>query len=163
MFFYIKAFGRADICALSALERGIQTSLDFDSEIANRILEHVRGGNTRSTAAHLCGVAPAQVTAWVTQGLCEDGPMSAFAADVERAEAEAEAAMVRCLYEAAQDGQWRAAIAWLERARRGTWGDGDAPVPEQRTPIVATMTLPEQRAYILRCLAHVNGKLGIVE
>jgi len=28
---------------------------------------------------------------------------------------------------------------------------------------VASMTLPEQRAYILRCLAHVNGKLGIVE
>jgi len=138
-------------------------ALEFDSEIANRILGHIRGGNTRSTAAHLCGVAPAAVTAWVTQGLCEDGPMSAFAADVERAEAEAEAAMVRALYEAAQDGQWRAAIAWLERARRGTWGDGDAPVPEQRTPIVASMTLPEQRAYILRCLAHVNGKLGIVE
>lgn len=86
--------------------------------------------------------------------------MSAFSMDVERAEADAEATMVACLYEAAQNGQWRAAIAWLERARATTWGDA-VPAPEQRTPIVATMTLPEQRAYILRCLAHVNSKLGI--
>lgn len=134
--------------------------MEFDSEIANRILEHVRGGNTRSTAAHLCGVAPATVTAWMTQGLTEDCASSAFALELECAEAEAEAAMVRALFEAAQDGKWQAAVAWLERARATTWGDA-VPAPEQRTPIVATMTLPEQRAYILRCLAHVNSKLGI--
>lgn len=163
MFFYREGFGEGGFPPLSALERGIQTSLNFDSEIANRILGHIRGGNTRSTAAHLCGVAPAQVTAWMTQGLTEDCASSAFALDLERAEAEAEAVMVRALFEAAQDGKWQAAVAWLERARASTWGDAPAPAPEQRAPIAATMTLPEQRAYILRCLAHVNSKLGIVE
>ncbi len=44
--------------------------------------------------------------------------------------------------------------------------DGSNPITHaeaSRVSPVTTMTLPEQRAYILRCLAHVNSKLGIVE
>lgn len=38
-----------------------------------------------------------------------------------------------------------------------------AAVTATERPAVQNMNLEEQRAYILRCLAHVNSKLGIVE
>jgi hypothetical protein len=48
-----------------------------------------------------------------------------FRNSVTRAEAEAEIACTGTIKKAAQDGEWHAALAWLERRRPEDWGRKD--------------------------------------
>lgn len=83
-----------------------------------RIVEALEGGNTRRAAATAAGIDQGTLENWMTR-------FSGFSSAVRVAEAEAELAHVATIKRAADDGDWRAALAWLERRRHEDWGRQD--------------------------------------
>ncbi len=79
-----------------------------------RICEALRAGTTHRTAAACGGVSRDTFYHWLKT-------RPDFAAQVATAEAACAVAMVRVIYEAAQRGEWRAALWWLERRRPADW------------------------------------------
>jgi hypothetical protein len=59
-------------------------------------------------------------------------PFAAFLAHLQKADAEAEAAAVKVIVRAAQDGTWQAAAWWLERRRSQRWARREALSHEER-------------------------------
>lgn len=84
------------------------------------ILSEMRTGVSRRAACGAAGVTLAVLRSWLQAGARGDEACAEFARDVLRAEAEPERSRVRSLM-AAGDEDWRAALAWLERARGEDW------------------------------------------
>jgi hypothetical protein len=86
--------------------------------IQDKILTYLRGGATRRDAAAASGVSRDTLRHWMQEN-------SAFSALVEEAEGECGALMAARLTAEARrsDGDWKAALAWLQRRRRDEWGD----------------------------------------
>lgn len=96
---------------------------------ADVIIERVKAGIPYETAAESSGVDGATFYRWMAQGAdhFEDGkevkarePYRGFRGAVTRARAEAEAAMVAIIQQAAPK-DWRAAAFFLERSRPANW------------------------------------------
>lgn len=86
----------------------------YSPERCDVILQAIREGNTHKTAVALSGVDFSTYENWVAR-------YSDFAADVKRADAEAEQASVTVIRQAAST-TWQAAAWWLERRRHEDWG-----------------------------------------
>lgn len=87
-------------------------------QLEEAIIRALRAGTTRSAAAEYVGVDRTQLWRWMKSD-------STFCNAIVRAEAEAEVACTGTLRKAAQDGDWHAALAWLERRRGKEWGRQD--------------------------------------
>lgn len=88
------------------------------AERRERVLDALRGGNTRGASATAAGVHIATFDRWLLRS-------AEFAHAVEKAEAEAEMAHVANIARAAEDGNWTASAWWLERRRPADWGRRD--------------------------------------
>jgi hypothetical protein len=87
-----------------------------------RILEGVRAGCYPEQAAQEAGVSPSALYAWKARGEKEsDGPYHRFLLRLRQAEAEAELNAVKIVRSAIEDGDWRAALALLERRFPDRW------------------------------------------
>lgn len=92
----------------------------YNAERHRVIVESVREGNFRETAAAKAGVSSVTLRNWERAGARGKEPYVQFATDLDQAEAEAESTMLSSL-KAAGLADWRA-LAWvLERrgAKRG--------------------------------------------
>lgn len=104
--------------------KGRPTKLNADKQ--SKILEAVREGLPYTTACALAGIHYSTFAEWKLKG--EQDPESVyadFAMAVKEAEAEAEAANVKRIRSAADNGQWQAAAWILERRHPDKWGRTD--------------------------------------
>ncbi len=93
-------------------------------EVHKAIVASIRGGNYVETASAAAGINRASFYEWMKRGE-DDGatePFASFAADVRKAEAEAENEAVNTLKVAAKD-DWKAAEVYLKRRHPTRWGD----------------------------------------
>jgi hypothetical protein len=105
----------------------ISAQSKFSLEIQRAIVESLRGGNYLEPSAEAAGVSRQTVLEWIRRGEGRDDrscepEFEAFALAVRQARAEAERNAVRALT-AAMPEDWRAAEAWLKRARPDRWTD----------------------------------------
>ena len=90
----------------------------YTPERVARILELLRGGNTRKCSAEASGVDHVTMLRWLAR-------YDTFADDVQKAEAEAEALHIQNIVTAAEKGSWQASAWWTERRRHEAWGRKD--------------------------------------
>jgi len=95
--------------------------------VEERIARAIRAGNYPEVAARHAGVHPSTYYRWLERGgldgdAPEDDPYRRFRAEVERALADAEAAEVALIAQAARSGSWQAAAWLLERRHPDRWG-----------------------------------------
>jgi hypothetical protein len=90
-------------------------------QVRDRILQGVRAGNHVEPSARAAGIAPSTYYSWLARGEREAvGIYRVFLEEVRRAEAEAEVHAVAILRRA-MTGDWRAALAYLERRHPARW------------------------------------------
>jgi transposase len=90
-------------------------------KVHERILQAIRAGNYVESAAVAAGIAPSTFYRWLERGRVESGGIyHALEEDVRRAEAEAEVHAVAVIRKA-MPGDWRAAMAYLERRHPARW------------------------------------------
>jgi hypothetical protein len=82
------------------------------------ILTALRAGMTRTAAFEAAGVERTQISRWMRR-------FATFRNAVLEAEANAEIQTTIVIRQAIERGDWRAALAWLERRRRDDWGRVD--------------------------------------
>jgi transposase-like protein len=80
------------------------------------VLEALRGGNTRTAAAHAAGVDRSTIYEWLKNPTLSDA--------IKRAESDAEVEMVAVVRRASKK-TWTAAAWWLERKKPKNWGKRD--------------------------------------
>jgi len=90
----------------------------FTPERTDRLLDALRGGNTRRASCLLAGIGVQTLDDWQHR-------FPYFREAIEKAEAEAEVAHVANIVRAAQDGVWTASAWWLERRRPDDYGRVD--------------------------------------
>lgn len=106
------------------MERGVAMGrpTKLTPEVQDRILQAIRAGNYRETAARYGGISPATFYRWLERGeRARRGPFREFREAVERAESEAEVRYVAIVAKAATDDV-RAAQWWLEHRFPERWG-----------------------------------------
>lgn len=100
---------------------GRPTKLDSDTQ--QKFLDAVREGLPYSTACALAGIGETTFAVWRQRADAEpDSPYAGFMRALKEAEAEAEAANVKRIRSAADNGQWQAAAWILERRHPDKWG-----------------------------------------
>jgi hypothetical protein len=105
-------------------------------EVTERIVQAIRAGNYAEAACQSAGIGTSTFYRWMAQGAKE--PASEFAVfrdEVVRAEAEAEVHAV-AIMRRAMGGDWRAALAYLERRHAARWR------PRHQTEIVGRQDGP---------------------
>lgn len=94
------------------------------SSTVQQFLEAIGEGNYVETAAKLAGLSKQVVYNWIKRGHAGESPFDAFVDALEKAEARAEAHLVRLQRKAAEAGPqyWPAAATQLERRHPDRWG-----------------------------------------
>jgi hypothetical protein len=121
--------------------------LKFGPAVRGSVLEALGLGATQKLAAELAGIDPRTLKSWLARGrenlgliaeweaAGEVGPMpeldrfGRFALEVGQARAKADMKLVGHVTEAAEAGEWRAALALLARRRPAEFGDHLAVTP----------------------------------
>ena len=144
---------------------GRPSKLPFAEEA---ILAAIRAGCGPEQAAQAAGIAPSTLYAWKALGQQEsDGPFRRFFLRVRQAEAEAELSAVKVLRSAIEDdGDWKAALAYLERRHPERWrrretnelvGPGGGPLQTELTGLDTSRLTDEElelvRAVFRRAIA----------
>lgn len=94
----------------------------LDDATQQKFLEAVREGLPYSTACALAGIGETTFAVWRQRADAEpDSPYAGFMRALKEAEAEAEAANVKRIRSAADNGQWQAAAWILERRHPDKW------------------------------------------
>lgn len=107
-------------------------------EIADLIVAAIRAGSFPEPAARAAGVSPATLYRWKRRGRSEEeGPYRDFLETLRRAEGAAEVHAIAVIRKQ-MPGDWRAALAYLERRhperwQRNTEGKGRKPRPRRRS------------------------------
>jgi transposase len=107
----------------------------YTPEMEKKIVEALTAGVSRKTAAEYAGIDEKTVINWMKR-------YSSFSSAVIAAETKVEVSATISLRQAWASGDWRAALAWLERRRHEDWGRKD------RLEIIQSV----------RELARANGK-----
>jgi protein-disulfide isomerase-like protein with CxxC motif len=87
-------------------------------QVETSILAALRAGNTRAAASESVGIDRITLYRWIERD-------ATFRNAVIQAEAQAEVRAVITIRQAYDTGDWRAALAWLERRRHEDWGKRD--------------------------------------
>jgi hypothetical protein len=85
----------------------------YTEQNVNRILDALRGGNTRRASCAVADVSQDSLALWLRT-------YPEFAEAVEKAEGKAEAKMVSVIRDASET-TWQAAAWWLERKHKAEW------------------------------------------
>lgn len=94
----------------------------LSNEIKETICQALRLGLTMEAGASLAGVSISTVYGWLRRGkAAKAGGFTGFVKAVEQALTQFEARNAAVVNRAAQDGDYRAALALLERRRPKTW------------------------------------------
>lgn len=94
----------------------------LDDATQQKFLNAVREGLPYSTACALAGIGETTFAVWRQRADAEpDSPYAGFMQALKEAEAEAEAANVKRIRSAADNGQWQAAAWILERRHPDKW------------------------------------------
>lgn len=89
---------------------------------SEQILKAIKASATREVSARAAGVGVSTLYAWLERGRAEEsGDYRDFLDAVDRAEAEAEVTLGLHVRRAAAEGEWRAALAILERRHPERW------------------------------------------
>src|SRR5215471_8312823 len=89
----------------------------LDSTTQTNILDALKAGNTRRVAANVSEVSEALLRHWLAT-------IPKFKTSVEKAEAEAEMAMVAVMVDNAKTwNRWQPALQWLSRRRAVDWAE----------------------------------------
>jgi transposase len=90
----------------------------YTPEMEKKIVEALTAGVSRKTAAEYAGIDEKTVINWMKR-------YSSFSSAVIAAETKVEVSATISLRQAWAGGDWRAALAWLERRRHEDWGRKD--------------------------------------
>lgn len=96
----------------------------LSDEVRDRIVQALRAGNYAEAACQSAGISPSTFYRWMERGERDEGIYRAFREAVKRAEADAEVHAVAVLRKA-MGGDWRAAVAYLERRHPTRWRRGE--------------------------------------
>ncbi|MGZ6372703.1 MAG: hypothetical protein ACXWL8_04835, partial [Candidatus Limnocylindria bacterium] len=88
------------------------------------IIDMIGYGVFAETAARAAGISPSTYYLWLQRGNAGEAPFSEFSDAVRAREAAVEVEAVSVLKAAAEDGDWRAAMRFLERRFPSRWGRG---------------------------------------
>lgn len=106
-------------------------------ELITKVAGVIKGGAYPSKAAVACGLSEATYYAYMARGRAEMARMAEnnqsrpkaserlaveFLEAVEQASAEIQSVMANRIVTAAMEGDWKAALAYLERTNREEWG-----------------------------------------
>ena len=109
----------------------------FSAEAAAAVVEAVRKGCPRGTAANAAGLGRSTLMRWMARGKAERrGQFRDFWDDIKRAEAEAIAERIERIRDAADSGKWQAAAWWLERMHPDVFGSDRRTVRELKKMIL---------------------------
>ena len=92
----------------------------YTPERAEQLCSLLEIGVTRVSASAAIGISEDTFARWLR---AKDPSYSSFADSVRLAEARCGVRMARILMEAAEAGDYRAALGWLKLARPDDWGD----------------------------------------
>ena len=126
-------------------------------EVTERILSAIRAGNYPAVAARAAGIAESTFYRWMEQGrAAERGAHRAFYEAVKDAEAEGEAHAVAILRREMK-GDWRAAVALLERRHPERWRRRERrePLAADERPRIDLTKLSDRE---LRTLERINAR-----
>lgn len=115
----------ADRCPSHLGLVGGRPSIEITPEIIERLTVMLRAGNYLHVAIAASGVSRATFMRWMQRGKSKRASDVVYVdlrARVEQARAEGEVRMVTTIAAAAQKGDWRAALAMLEREFPDRWG-----------------------------------------
>lgn len=115
----------SDRCASHLGLVGGRPAIEITDEIVERLTTMLRAGNYLHVAIAASGVSRATFMRWMQRGKSKRVSDVVFAdlrERVEKARAEGEVRMVTVIAAAAQKGDWRAALAMLEREYPERWG-----------------------------------------
>lgn len=95
---------------------------ELTPDVHRKIVEAVRNGNFRETAAMAAGVTARTMRSWLARGARGEQPFADFADDVEQAEAQSEMDDIAVVAAAASGdrGDWKA-IAWRRERMSSRW------------------------------------------
>jgi hypothetical protein len=94
----------------------------LNPEVQEQIVAAIRAGSFPEPAARAAGIAPATYYRWMRLGREEDSGLHRdFLEAVRRAEGEAEVHAIAVIRKQ-MPGDWRAALAYLERRHSERWG-----------------------------------------
>lgn len=137
-------------------------------EVQERIIQAIRAGNYRETAAAYAGIHIGTFYRWLQKGeRAKSGPYREFREAIERAEAEAEVRHVAIVAKAATDDP-KAAMWWLERRFPDRWGrrqfdlrhSGDVRIEspyDELAPLLGNPEAARLGAALARALAAESG------
>ena len=91
----------------------------YNQGVASRICDGLKRGLTRQACCALGGITDETFSNWLKRNLD-------FLDLVTQAEAEAERVFTESIYNAANEGDWKAGLEWLKRRRRDEYGDNVA-------------------------------------
>jgi hypothetical protein len=106
-------------------------SMTITPEARAAIIGLVREGNDRVVAARAHGVTEQDLDTWASEAAQGEPRARMFFQELEQAEAMAEAMAVQQIYQSGMSGNSKAALQWLERARKSRWK------PPERAPLIA--------------------------
>ena len=101
----------------------------YTPERAELLCQLLEIGATRVTASTAVGISEDTFDRWLR---AEAPSYASFADSVRLAEAHCGVQMARIVTEAAEAGDYRAALGWLKLARPDEWGDPVRDRPKQR-------------------------------
>ena len=96
-----------------AAQPGAGRPTKYTEQTVAKLLEALRGGNTRRASCAVADVSQDSLALWLRT-------YPEFAEAVEKAEGKAEAKMVSVIRDAS-DTTWQAAAWWLERKHKADW------------------------------------------
>lgn len=129
------------------------------TEVREKICRAIRAGNYPAVAARAAGVSESTFYRWMERGRSDaKGPHRAFYEAVREAEAESEVHLVAVLRKSSKDGDWRAALALLERRYAERWRKREphGHTIEDHRPVIDLTRLTERE---LRALEKISDRL----
>lgn len=109
------------------VKRGRGQPTKLTPERLEKILESLREGNYRDTAAEGAGISYDSFRNWEKRGAIEKkGKYFVFFESIKKAEAEGEQLHIRRINKAGEEGAWQADAWMLERKDPKKWGRKDA-------------------------------------
>jgi transposase len=129
------------------------------NDVRERICRAIRAGNYPAVAARAAGIAESTFYRWMERGRTETkGSYRAFYEAVNDAEAESEVHAVAILRQQIKGGDWRAAVALLERRHSQRWHRRERhehTIQDER-PVVDLSRLSERE---LKALEKISDRL----
>lgn len=93
-------------------------------ESSEKIVDAILHGATYKDAAESAGIDYNTFNEWMKKGAdAKNGAYREFNEAVSKANAECAVNFTRVIQSNAAKGDWKAALEWLKRRRRGEWGD----------------------------------------